>query len=139
MASEFIKHMSNQSLTNSFPVILTLTLNVNMKSCKKDKTNCASSSAITFKVRLGECFEYRMSMLTLFVVTVTSGLTLAYFMSHLPVFLVAVVDVKPKITSSESILQATPGTSVMKRVRQQNVPTNSGYCLMTSLFVFIVS
>ena len=69
--------------------------------------------------------ESKMNHLTLYIIFLVTGLTMAYLVSYLPAVFVTMFGGKRQLTTSE-ILTAHHDTSIIKRTRQQNIPVNPG-------------
>lgn len=94
-----------------------------MITCRK-KIPSVSFSMAPVEPVLKKVSQNKMSILFFLFILLLSGLSFAYFMSYLPMVLVSVFGEKHQITSSQVV--TTPGTSIVKRSRQQSVPQNSG-------------
>lgn len=96
----------------------------NMITCGKKLTS-VNSVFTGMESILAKTSQNKMTILTLLLILLLSGLTLAYFMSCFPAILISIFEGKHQLASSDVL--TSPGTSVVKRSRQQSVPTNSGY------------
>ena len=108
-----------------FPVLVTFTFQLaNMSDVKKVFSSVIRVSS-KLEPYLLKSIESKMSHLTLYILLLVTGLTMAYLAGYLPAVFVTIFGGKRQLTNSE-VLTAQFDTSIIKRTRQQTIPDNPG-------------
>ena len=108
-----------------FPVLVTFTFQfANMSDVKKAFTTVIRVYS-KLEPYLHKSVESKMNHLTLYIILLVTGLTMAYLAGYLPAVFVTIFGGKRQLTNSE-VLTAQFDTSIIKRTRQQTIPVNPG-------------
>lgn len=108
-----------------FPVQATFTFQFDNMSDERKAIATVIRVYSKLEPYLHKSVESKMNYLTLYILLLVTGLTMAYLAGYLPAIFVTIFGSKRQLSNSE-VLTAQFDTSIIRRTRQQTIPVNPG-------------